>query len=317
MGFGSRTPASERMDRIRASIVGFGNVGRALGNLLLHDRGHAIHLNVVDPSPSIAGPLLDIGHAATFCPWHERSLNDLGLLAESDIIFLAAGMRNAAGGSRLDVAGDNIRLVREIFSPLDLRRDPWIVVISNPVDVITYHVGEMRGVDPRRVIGTGTLLDSMRLEYHLAEELSVPLREVHAWVIGEHGESQVPVFSQSRVRDRPAVDSAPPTLLARCAMLARTAARRIRQDQPGTWWGVSTCAYHIFRALRGEVRLRRPVSVRPRGAWARRLGTDQLAFGLPAEVHRGGHELIEPFDLSRSEMDAVIRSARVIREHLG
>lgn len=309
--------------RLPVCVLGLGWVGAAVVARLLAHTARPLDIHVVVPSDRHRGAFLDLAHTAGFHPRHRLRCNDPAALREARVVFHAAGASNPVGVSRHVVADANAALTRTIFGAAHFSHDPFVIVIANPVDVIVWHAWHAGGLDAARVISTGTLLEAARLAHYLGEALDVAPAAVDAWVLGEHGDAQVPVFSRTTVAGRPVRDvdavRRDPALLTRCAELTRTAAWQVRQTQPSTWWAVTDCADVIFRCLIGEDERRCPLGVRARGAWADALGLagpDADAFvGLPVRIRQGGVDIVTPTafgDLDDDEWAALRRAAAVV-----
>ncbi|MEO8084918.1 MAG: hypothetical protein ABI780_13930 [Ardenticatenales bacterium] len=312
---------ARRDGRLAVTVLGLGWVGSAVVGRLLAHTARPLDINVVEPNELRRGAYLDLAHTAGFHPAHRLRWNDDEAFRAARAVFHAAGNSNAIGASRRSVAAANVAITRSIFTAARFRHEPFVIVIANPVDVIAWHTWRTSGLDAARVIGTGTLLESARLAYYLGDALGVQPAAIDAWVLGEHGDAQVPVFSRTTVDGRPVrtVDAVirDPAILARCAELTRTAAGQVRQAQPGTWWAVSDCADLIFRCLIGEADRRCPVGVRIEGAWAQALGVDDGFLGLPARLRQGGIDRLEPDafgGLDEGEWGALRVAARGVAE---
>jgi len=289
------------------TVLGLGWVGAAMVARLL-DQPAPLEINVRVPSERHLGAWLDLADAAILRPCHRLLLNDEAAWRRAAVVFHCAGAANKAGASRHSVAGQNLALTREVFAAARFDAPPWVVVISNPVDRVAGLLTHLAGLDPERVIGTGTFLDTVRLERALAVALDRDPSDVEAWVLGEHGEAQVPAWSRSLVDGRPVARFLDGPARRRLADRTRDAAWQIRRTQPGTWWGVTACAEAILVALRGGASLRRPLGLPTSGAWASRLNHEGLVLGLPAEVDARGCRLIQDFPLDSAE-EAALRSA--------
>jgi len=292
--------------RLPVSVLGLGWVGAAVVARLLAHTARPLDINVVVPSDAHRGAFLDLAHTAAFHPAHRLRWNDGDAFRAARVVFHAAGASNPVGASRHVVADANAALTRTIFGSAHFSHEPFIIVITNPVDVIAWHAWQASGVDAARVISTGTLLEAARLAYYLAEALAVAPAAVDAWVLGEHGDAQVPVFSRTTVAGQPIreVDAVvrDPAILMRCAERTRTAAWQVRRTQPSTWWAVTDCADVIFRCLIGEGERRCPVGVRVGGEWAEALnlgvgvgvGVADAFLGLPVRLRQGGYDVVAP-----------------------
>lgn len=285
---------SPRDGRLPVSVLGLGWVGAALVARLLASRGRPLDVNVVVPSDAHRGSYLDLAHAVALHPSHRLRWNDRAAFRDAAVVLHAAGASNPRGASRLTVAAANAALTRAVLGGAGFARAPFVVAIANPVDVVCWHAWQAIGAPDERVIGTGTLLEATRLAFHLGEALAVEPAAVDAWVLGEHGEAQVPVLSRTTVAGRPVRDVASPDVLADCAERTRTAAWAVRATQPGTWWAVTDCAATILRCLLGEEERRCPVGVRLAGPWAEALGGADAFLSLPVRLRQGGYDLVPP-----------------------
>ncbi|MCB0428856.1 MAG: hypothetical protein H6585_06990 [Flavobacteriales bacterium] len=304
---------------LRVSVVGFGDVGATLAYLLINSHDVNIHLNIMDPSPLIEGRLLDMAHALALDHRHIITLNDKNALQQADFIFMAAGYRNAPGASRLSVAKQNIGLTREIFTGLKWASNPMVVVLTNPVEIVCHHLHVVSGIPSRQIAGTGTLLDSVRLAYYLAQSLNVKPKDVEAWILGEHGASMVPVFSQTKVNGIPVHEFPLVTrqLLDKCMEETLQAANTIRRTQGSTYYGVAQCASQVFHAIRKDQPIRVPLSVAVDEQHMHMLRCNpNLFISLPVTVDRNGWTLHGDFNLTREETEGLKRSAQVIAGYL-
>ena len=301
---------------INISIIGLGRVGAALLSNLIHcDAG--LNLNVVDPSPEIMGALLDNSHAANLYPHHDIFLNDRDLLIASDFIFHAAGHTTQRGESRLRIGEQNIVVTREIFENTQFEREPFVIVITNPVDVVTFHTWKASGLPPEKVIGTGTLLDTIRLDYYLAQLLGRSSSEVNSWVLGEHGQSLVPVFSQTRIGNTLLKDyDLSPDILEQAVALTKSAATQIRATQDRTYWGVAHCAYKLFCLLRQKTPKLLPAGVRLSDHYRKKLATPDLYMSLPAFISDQGYTVDNDFALLEKEWEMLKVSSGILQAHL-
>ena len=191
--------------RIRVGIVGTGAVGTSVAISTLH-AGVANELLLSDAREAVAeGEAMDLAHGASFYPAATVRTAPVEEMLDTDAIVIAAGRGGGPDESRLALLRDNASLVREIGARLRGYRG-IAVVVTNPVDVLTYVLAESSGLPPERVIGTGTMLDTARLRQVLGRELRLDPRSVHAQVLGEHGDSEVVIWSGARIGGTPLRD---------------------------------------------------------------------------------------------------------------
>ncbi len=295
---------------MKIGIVGMGWVGSSVAISTLTS-GVASELVVNDCRRDLAeGEAMDLAHGAAFYPAAHVRAADLGELADADAVVIAAGRGGTAGESRLALLRENAAIVRDIASALRPLRG-LLVVVTNPVDVMTQVAAQASGLPLARVIGTGTMLDTARLRHVLGRELSVEPRSIHAHVVGEHGDSEVVLWSGARMGGislrRLGGWTAEREHIA--AGEVRSAAYEIIRRKGATNHAIGLVTAALLRwALRGERRVL-TVSRVQEGA----LGIRDVALSLPAIVDASGAiEVLEP-EMDDLEREALDRSADVLR----
>ncbi len=288
-------------------IIGMGWVGASVAISTLHS-GVATRVLVHDVRAEIAeGEAMDLAHGAAFYPHAAVHPATFDELRDADVIVIAAGRGGKPGETRLQLLHDNAAIAREIGSRL--RGFGGLVVnVTNPVDVLTHVVLEASGLPPDRVIGTGTTLDSARLRHVLACELAVDPRSIHAQVVGEHGDSEVALFSSATVGGSLLRSRAGWTreVERRVAEQVRRAAYEIIRRKGATNHAIGLATADILRAvLRSE---RRVLTVG-------RLHGD-VVYSLPCVVGRVAADVIVP-EMDEEERAALAASASVLREAYG
>ncbi|WP_375168846.1 L-lactate dehydrogenase [Sneathia sanguinegens] len=180
----------------KVSIIGAGFVGSAT-TLAIAESGLASHIVLVDINKNKAqGEALDIAHGAAFMKSVEITAGDYKDTTDLDIVVITAGAGQKPGESRLDLIGKNLNIFKQMI-PQIVRYSPnsILLVVANPVDILTYFTYKLSGFPATRVIGSGTVLDTSRLKYHLAKIFDIDAKSVHGFMIGEHGDSEFPVWS--------------------------------------------------------------------------------------------------------------------------
>lgn len=299
------------MSVARVGIIGMGWVGASVAISTLHS-GVVEELLLSDLRHELAeGEALDLGHGSPFLPPCRVRAAAFEELAEADVIVVAAGRGGAAGGDRLQLLAGNVEIMRQIGTALQAYRG-CVVVVTNPVDVMTWVLTESSGLPPERVIGTGTMLDTSRLRQVLGRELNVAASSVHAYVVGEHGNSQVPLFSCAEVGQRALrawKEWGGTELEARIAEEVRRAAFEIIQRKGATNHAIGLVTASLLRSLLRNERRLLCVSRVQAGA----LGLEGVALSLPAIVGReGALQVVEP-SLDAGEREALQASAAVLR----
>lgn len=295
---------------MKIGIIGMGWVGSSVASSVLQG-GAAMELWVNDIQPGLAeGEALDLAHGAPFYPAARVRAVAVEEMAEADAVVISAGRGGAPGENRLDLLRENAKIARDLGRRLAACRGV-IVVVTNPVDVLTWVVREETGLPPERVIGTGTLLDTSRLREVLGREMKLEPRSIHAQVVGEHGDSEVVLWSGAQAGGR-ALRSWPDWsggLEERVAGEVRGAAYEIIRRKGATNHAIGMATAALLRWILRDERRIVTVSRVQTGA----LGLRDVALSLPAVVGRGGAvEVVEP-QMDEAERAALERSASVLR----
>jgi L-lactate dehydrogenase len=295
---------------MRIGIIGMGRVGTSVAASTLH-QGIARELIVADRDRGLAeGEALDLAHGAAFYPAASIRVGDAGDMHDCDAVVIAAGRNGRADESRLDLLRDNARVIAQIARGFD-RFAGLLVIVSNPVDVLTQLAVEASGLPAARVLGTGTLLDTARLRHAIGRELSVDPRSVHAQVLGEHGDSELVAWSAAHVagtslRRWPGWSAAREDALA---TEVRRAAYEIIRRKGATNHAIGLATAALLRwALRDE---RRAITVsRVQDGVA---GIAGVALSLPAIVGKDGATTVIAPELDDTERAALHASAEALR----
>lgn len=195
--------------RDKIVVIGAGNVGEAIAYTLMV-RQQANDIVLIDLNEDRAkGAALDIGHGTGF--FKQVSVRNGGYeeCADAKMIIITAGVARKPGQTRLDLAKINVSIVRSITkSIMEYAKNPLLLVVSNPADITTMAVWKESGLPRHRIIGSGTSLDTARFRYQLSKELKVNIEDVQAYMLGEHGDSQVPIYSSAQIAGFPLEDFA-------------------------------------------------------------------------------------------------------------
>lgn len=194
----------KKTHRDKIVVIGAGNVGEAIAYTLMV-RVQANDIVLIDLNEDRAqGAALDIAHGTSFFKQVWVRKGGYEECADAQIIIITAGIARKPGQTRLDLAKINVGIVQDITrNIMKYAKNPVLLVVSNPADITTMAVQKESGLDPARVIGSGTSLDTARFRYLLSDKLKVNVEDINAYVIGEHGDSQVPVYSSANVGGLP------------------------------------------------------------------------------------------------------------------
>jgi L-lactate dehydrogenase len=292
-------------------VVGTGWVGASVAISTLH-AGFTSELLLADARHEVAeGEAMDLSHGASFYTTATvRAVPGEELLG-TDALVVAAGRGGKPNESRLDLLRDNAKILRELGTKLRGYRG-LVVVVTNPVDVLTWVIAESSGLPPERVIGTGTMLDTARLRQSLGHTLRVDPHSVHAQVVGEHGDSEVVLWSSAHVGGTP-LREWPRWSAEREQPIAtevRTAAYEIIKRKGATNHAIGLTTAALLRsALRGERRVL-TVSRVQSGA----LGLRDVALSLPTVVDVEGAVEVIPPKMDDAERQSLEHSADVLRK---
>src|SRR5689334_4472508 len=177
----------------KIAIIGAGSVGATIAYAcMLRGVGQQIVLHDVQRQ-KVDAEVLDLNHGLQFCPMATiEGSDDPGICADADVVVITAGAKQKPGQSRLDLAKANVEICRKLVPKLlGVAPDAILLPVTNPVDVITYATLKLSGLPEARVFGSGTVLDSSRFRFLIAQRLRVAVQNVHAYIVGEHGDSEI------------------------------------------------------------------------------------------------------------------------------
>ncbi|WP_233261976.1 L-lactate dehydrogenase [Vitiosangium sp. GDMCC 1.1324] len=303
----------------KVAIVGAGSVGATIAYASMI-RGVAKQLALYDVNRAkVDAEVLDLNHGLQFVPMATlEGSDDIGVCAGADVVVITAGAKQKPGQTRMDLAGANVALCRTLVPQLlKVAPNALLLVVTNPVDVLTYVVQKLSGLPARRVFGSGTVLDSSRLRFLLACHLKVAVQNVHAFIAGEHGDSELPLWSSASVGGIPLMQWAVPgharlTEEDRTRIFdnVRTAAYQIIRGKGATNYAIGLATTQILEAVLHDEQRVLPVSSRMEGY----LGIHDVCLSIPSIVNRGGVESLLELPMNDAERDGLRRSADTIRQ---
>jgi L-lactate dehydrogenase len=304
----------------KVSVIGVGDVGATMA-YTLQVSGRATEIVLVDVNREKAeGHALDMNHGLFFTPPVKIRAGDYPDCAESDLLVITAGSRQKPGETRLELTKRNAAICTSIIQELrPYIGEATILLVSNPVDVMTYVALEASNLPPHRVLGSGTVLDSARFRYELSRRCKVDPRNVHAYVIGEHGDSEVFLWSRVYVGTMPLQafcqgcgQRCVPGERKEIEEKVRKSAYHIIEAKGFTNYGVSLAVLRIVEAvLRNELSLL-TVSTLLRGEY----GLENLCISVPCLVGSKGIERVLETTLADDERTGLMNSAQVITSAL-
>jgi L-lactate dehydrogenase len=306
----------------RVAVVGAGNVGATFAYALLLS-GLAAEIVLVDANRSRAeGEAMDLNHAVPFAHPTRLWAGDYADCAGAAVTVIAAGANQRPGETRLDLVQKNAAIFREIVPQVAQHNPAGILLIAtNPVDALTYASLKLSGLPKARVIGSGTILDTARFRYLLGRHFQVDARSVHAFIVGEHGDSEVPAWSLANIAGMQletfcAANGVPLDAEARQQIFEQTrdAAYHIIERKGATYYAVAAGLMRIVEAiLRDQGTVLSVSTLVDDGSF----GPGDVCLSLPTVVGRGGVERVLRLELSAAEAEALNRSADVLRATIG
>jgi L-lactate dehydrogenase len=304
----------------KIAIVGVGLVGSTYAYALLLS-GLAAEIVLIDVNHERAeGEAMDLNHTVPFAHPTRIYSGEYGDCEGAAITVIAAGTNQKQGETRLDLVKRNASIFGQIVPRVaDANAEGIIVVATNPVDVLTSVTLKLAGFPSHRVFGSGTILDTARFRYMLSEHLGVDPRSVHAYIIGEHGDSEVPVWSLANVAGMRLPTfcaengiSLTPDDQERIFRQTRDAAYEIIRRKGATYYAVAAGLMRITEAILRDQNTVLSISSLVEDYY----GVDGVCLSLPTVVSRRGIERVLRLDLSPLEARGVRRSAEVLRETL-
>ena len=300
------------MPNAKVSVVGAaGTVGAAAGySLALRDVvDELVFVDIPDKVDEAVGQAADVNHGVAYDANTTIRQGGYEATAGSDVVVITAGIPRQPGQTRIDLAGDNAGIMESIHESLAEYNDDYVsVTTSNPVDLLNRHLYEVSDRPREHVVGFGGRLDSARFRYVLAERFDVPVKNVEATILGEHGDAQVPVFSKVRV------DGADPTFDAdertEIAESLTESAMDVIERKGATQWGPATGVAHVVEAILRDTGEVLPCSVVLDGEY----GHDDAAVGVPCRVGANGIEDVIEWDLNEEEAGGLAEAAEKLSE---
>lgn len=302
----------------KVAVVGAGAVGAAIA-YAAQIRGTCTELALYDLSAAkVQAEVLDLNHGLQFTPMATiTGGDDLAVCAGADVVVITAGAKQKPGQTRLELAAANVEMCRTLVPRLvDLAPDARLLLVTNPVDVVTYAALRFSGLPAQRVFGSGTVLDSSRLRYLLARHAGVAVQNVHAYIAGEHGDSEVPLWSTATIGGVPVNDWAfgdgrRLDAAARDRVHAQVvgAAYEIIAGKGATSLAIGLAVSRILEAVLKDEHRVLPVSSLIDGVH----GLDDVCLSMPSVVGRSGVERVLPTPVSDIELTQLSASAAAVR----
>ena len=309
---------NNKVNAKKAVMIGCGFVGSASVFALMQS-GLFTEIALIDADRNKAeGEAMDISHGIPFASPMRIYAGDYDDVADAAIVIISAGAGQKPGETRLDLVNKNVAIFKSIIPEIVKRKfNGILLVVANPVDILTQVAIKLSGLPEQRVIGSGTVLDSARLKYKLGEHLSVDSRSVHAFIIGEHGDSEIAAWSSANVSGIPLNtfcemrghfnhdDS-----MERIAANVRNSAYEIIAKKNATYYGIAMSVKRICEAIVRDEKSILPVSGMIHGMY----GVEDVVLSMPAIVGKNGIERQVPISLDEDEQKQLQKSAQILKE---
>jgi L-lactate dehydrogenase len=301
---------------MKVSIVGGGGLVGSMTAYALQCAGVVSDICVIDANQDVAkGVALDLMHGASLVADQRIHAGDMSDVKSSNVVVVTAGLRRKPDESRLDLINRNVDLFLSLLGQMKqagFNENGYLVVVSNPVDVLTHLAVKRSGLPANRVLGLGTVLDTARFQSYLAKRLKAPATQVRALILGEHGDSMVPVWSSATVSGLPLEQW--PGFDAQAAKEVfedtKTSGAQVIKLKGGSGFAVGVSIREVIHALLLDSRRVLPVSTLMNGAY----GLYDVCLSVPTEVGCGGVRRQIELPLTPRERMGLQNSAKVLRE---
>ena len=302
----------------KIAVIGAGSVGATIAYACLV-RGVAKQVALFDINRAkVEAEVLDLNHGLQFVPMATvEGSDDVGICADANVVVITAGAKQKPGQTRMDLASANTEICRKLLPQL-MRVAPEAVylLVTNPVDVITYVTLKLTGLPTSRVLGSGTVLDSSRFRYLIAARCNVAVQNVHAYIVGEHGDSEIPLWSSATIANIALHEWAVPrhgklTVRDRTEIFqnVKDAAYHVIQGKGATNYAIGLATAKILEALLHDENRILPVS----SLLSDYAGISDVCLSVPSIVNRGGVEQALAVKLSDAELAGLKNSAAQIK----
>ena len=304
---------SKQVDTRKAAMIGCGFVGSASAFALMQS-GLFSELVLIDANHDKAeGEAMDIAHGLPFAGQMKIYAGDYDDIVDAAVIIVTAGAAQKPGETRLDLVNKNVNIFKSIIPEIAKRNYKGILlIVANPVDILTYTAVKLSGLPENRVIGSGTVLDTARLKYALGEHLEVDSRSVHSFIIGEHGDSEIVAWSSTNVSGIPVNDFCElrghfnhEEAMHRIADDVKNSAYDIIEKKGATYYGIAMSVKRICECIMRDEKSILPISSMMHGEY----GISDICLSMPTVVGREGVETRVPIQLNGQEESALSASA--------
>lgn len=305
------------IEKRKLVIVGAGFVGMSAAYSFVNQGGIEEIVLIDIDTEKTKGEAMDLSHGLPYAPQKiEIKAGDYDECKDANIVVITAGLNQKPGQSRLELTVANAKIVKEITENIMKSGfDGVIVVASNPVDIMSYVVSKVSGLPTNRVIGSGTVLDTARLRYLLGEYLQVASKNIHAYILGEHGDSSLVPWEHCYVGCKKILDimkdnNYPIEDLKEIHDKVWKSAYEIIEKKRATYYGIGMALTRIVKAILNDENSILTVSTYLENQY----GQDGLYIGVPTIINRNGVKQLLNLDLEKGEQEKLNKSCSIIKD---
>lgn len=306
-----------KMNPRKVAVIGCGFVGSATAFALMQSKLFSEMVLLDVDFDKADGEAMDIAHGVPFAGQMKIYAGNYEDIADAAIIIVTAGANQKPDETRLDLVNKNVAVYKNIIPQIVKQEfEGILLVVSNPVDILTYAAVKLSGFVENRVLGSGTVLDTARLKCALSEHLGVDSRNLHSFIIGEHGDSEIAAWSSTNVSGIPLDDFCEmrghfnhAQAMRKIAEEVKNSAYEIIEKKDATYYGIAMSVKRICESIVRDEKSILPVSAIIHGNY----GIEGIALSMPAIVGANGVETHVPIALSDEEIESLHHSAETIK----
>lgn len=302
----------------KVAIIGTGFVGSSIAFALLNEEIFSEIVLIDRNKEKAIGEAMDLSHGLPYRSNMNIHVGEYKDIKDASIVILTAGANQKEGETRLDLIHKNVAIIRSILQEIKpIEMEGILLVVSNPVDILTHVAYVESGLPKNRVFGSGTVLDTARLKYLISKHLDVDAKNVHAVIIGEHGDSELVTWSIANISGVPLNEFCElrghyhhKEAMKKLYESVRDSAYEIIKRKGATYYGVAISVAHIANCIVNNTHTMLPLSTELDGEY----GISGIALSVPSIVGSNGIEKVLEIKLSKSEQNQLLSSAKVIKE---
>ncbi len=297
----------------RVFIIGAGMVGSTTAFALLL-KEVASEIILMDRTPKVLeAQVLDLEHAIPYTEGCSVHAGDYGDLQDNDIVVVTCGAAQKEGETRLDLIKTNTEIIKDVAHKIqETKKDVYLIMVTNPVDIMTYVITKESGLNPEKVFGTGTALDSSRFRESLSEYFKVNPTDVNAYILGEHGDSSFPVTSSANIGSIPlkSMELYDENKIIGFALEAKNAAYKIIEGKKSTYFAIAAVVTDIIKSILRDEKKVYPLTSMINGEF----GLSDVCVSVPHTLGVDGAKIMKDFTMSDEEVEKLKKSAEILKE---